>query len=45
MFSDEPSDAELSDADTIDPWDMVTEHDMDLLRARLTVLEQQLNMH
>ena len=45
MYSDEPSDAELSDADTMEPWEMVMQLDLDLLRERLTALQQQLGIH
>ena len=45
MLDDEFSDADLSDADTMEPWEMVTQLDIDALDARLTVLEQHWRIH
>ena len=44
-MSDEPSDDELSDADTMEPWETVMQLDLDFLRERLTALQQQLGLY
>jgi len=47
MFAEDISlsDAELSDADTLEPWEMVTQLDIDALNVRLTALEESFGIY